>query len=296
MADPGPLRCRVEVGLFQLVQGSVRALPHRLAARVGAGWGDIWRAVSPGRRRLALENLARALPEIDEEQRRRLARQCFRELGTTVAEILSFGRFDATDLCRHVTVEGWDHLKEAEEDERGVMLLSAHVGNWEMAAQIIGLYAGPLHVVVRAMDNPALDRRIRGVREAHGNHTLVKRGAVRGILKTLRAGGRVGILVDQRARRSAGVLVPFLGRPAWTTTTPAAIALRTGSPVVPVFGERRSRGRLLVRVRPPIRPGGLDGSNPEAIAHLTTRYVEAVEEQIRRNPGSWTWMHDRWRQ
>lgn len=295
MADPGPVRRAVEIGLYRLMEASIRLLPHRLAAPIGMTWGEQWRILSPRRAGLARENLARALPELGAADHERLARACFRELGATVAETLSYGRFDPVGLCRRVTLEGWEHLTEAEGDGRGVVLLSAHVGNWEMAAQVIGLYAGPLAVVTRAMDNPLLETRIRALRERLGNRTLVKEGAVRGMIRTLREGGRVGILVDQRARHAAGILVPFLGRPAWTTSAVAAVSLRTQAPVVPAFGERLPGGRLRVHLRPPIRPRGLDRSDPEALVRLTARYLEAVGEQIKRQPECWTWMHDRWR-
>lgn len=295
------VRHLVEYVAFLLVKALIRTLPHRGARAVGRRLGRLAHGVLRRHRRIARDNLARAFPELDREERARSVRRCFEHFGTALADAVSVSRFDLVELCRRMDLEGWEHLQEAEAragDEAGVgvVVLSAHLGLWEVAAYPPGIYGGPLHVVGRPMDNPLLDRELVRARARFGNRLLAKRGAVRPMMKILARRGRVGILIDQRARPGEGIWVPFFGIPSYTTPVLARIALRTGAPVVPIFGLPRPGGRYRIVLREAIWPdaaGDLEGE--EAVAELTRLYVAACEAEIRRHPELWLWMHRRWK-
>jgi KDO2-lipid IV(A) lauroyltransferase len=292
------LRYLLEYLAILAVRGFVRLLPHRAARGIGRGIGRLAHAVLRRHRRIAAGNLALALPELGEAERRRTVRACFEHFGLALADAVSVQRFDLEELCRRLDLEGWEHLQEAEHRAAGtgLFVLSAHLGLWEVAAYPPGIYGGPLHVVGRPVDNPWLDRELTRARARHGNPLIPKRGAVRPMMRVLSKGGRVGILIDQRARPAEGIWVPFFGQPSYTTPILARLALRTGAPVVPIFGFPRPRGRYRVVLREAIWPDEAAGlEEEEAVAELTRRYLAACEREIREHPEMWLWMHNRWK-
>jgi KDO2-lipid IV(A) lauroyltransferase len=286
-----PVRHRLEYGLYLLLKGALRALPHAGARAAGRGIGWIAWRLDVRHRRVAEENLALALPELPEAERRRLARDCFRHFGAALCDGVSSTRFDAVGICERFTLQGWEHLEAAEALGRGIFVLSPHIGFWELVPPVIGLYRGRFHIVFRPPDNPYLDRELRALRERFAGVVVPKRGAARKMLEVLRDGGRVGLLIDQRVQPREGIEVPFFGRPALTTPVLARLSLRTGAPVVPVAVIPAPHGRYRFVARRPVLP---EGEGEEAVAALTRRYLEAAEAQIREHPEMWLWMHRRW--
>jgi Kdo2-lipid IVA lauroyltransferase/acyltransferase len=286
-----PVRHRIEFGLYLGLKGLLRALPHEGARAVGAALGSLAYRVDRRHREVALRNLALALPELDAAGRERLTRDCFRHFGVALTDLVSSSRFDPVEVCSRFTYEGWEHLDEAAAAGKGVFLLTAHLGLWEIAALPVGLYKGPLHVVARPADNPHLERELRHLRERFGNRVIHKHGAARPMLQAIRGGGRLAILIDQRVQAKEGIQLPFFGRPAWTTPILARMSLRTGAPVAAVFTFAEPKGRYHLVVRPPIHP---EGEGEEAVAALTQRYLDLIEAEIRARPAAWLWMHRRW--
>lgn len=288
-----PLRHRVEYGAYLTLKGFLRALPHSGARSFGRGLGSLAHRLDRRHRDVALRNMALALPEMGEGERRRLVRECFRHFGAALCDAVSSTRFGATDLCHRFSLRGWEHLDEAESRGKGIFILSAHLGFWELVPPVVGLTRGRMDIVVRPADNPYLDRELRALRERFGNAAIAKRGAARKMLEALRARGRVGILIDQRVQEREGIAVPFFGRPALTSPVLARLSLRTGAAVVPVAAYPEPGGKYRIVVRPPILPP--EGEEGEAaVAALTRRYLEAAEEDIREHPEMWLWMHRRW--
>lgn len=298
MPADAPLRHRAEHALYRGVRGLLRTLPHPFARRAGGVLGDLFYLAAGRRRRIAVGNLHDAFPEHGEAACRRLARASFRHLGAAVCDAVSASRFDLVDLCRYLRYEGWEHLEDAREEARrqgrGFFGLTAHLGCWEIAAHVTGAYFGPLHVVGRPLDNPHLDRELAALRARFGNLLIPKRGAARRILRAIGGGEMVGLLIDQRVKPHEGIQVPFFGRPAVASPLLAQLSLRTGAPVVPIFCFPEPGGRYLYAVRPPIEPPP-GAAGPAAEAALTRRYLERMEEEIRRRPEQWMWMHDRWK-
>jgi KDO2-lipid IV(A) lauroyltransferase len=288
-----PVRHRLEYGLYLALKGFLRALSHAGARRCGRVLGLLGYALDGRHRRVALDNLALALPELPPEARRRLVRACFQHFGGALCDTISSTRFDARGMCRRYTLVGWEYLEEADRRGKGVFLLTGHFGLWEMAPPVIGLYHGPLDIVVRPADNPWLDRELVALRERGGNRVVAKHGAARRMIEVLRRSGRLGILIDQRVQPREGIWVPFFGQPALTTPVVARLSVRTGAAVVPVSSFPLPGGRYRVVIHPPILPP--EGEEGEAaVAALTRRYLEAAEADIRAHPEMWLWMHRRW--
>jgi KDO2-lipid IV(A) lauroyltransferase len=288
-----PVRHALEFALALPVLTLVALLPHGAVRRLGGALGAAAGVVDRRRRRIARENLAAALPELDRRERERVVARCFRHFGAAFLDALSTRRFDGPELCRRVTWEGLGHLVAAEAAGRGVIVLAAHFGNWEVVPAALGANWGPMAAVGRPVDNPHVDRLVQALRVRFGNRSIPKRGAVREMFRVLAAGGRLGLLIDQRVRAEEAIDVPFFGRPALTSPVVARLALRTGAPVVPVAGYHEPGGRYRVVFDPPLWPEGAD--DEVATFAFTRRCLEASEAAIRRHPEQWLWLHRRWK-
>lgn len=287
-----PVRHRIEYGLYLLLKGMLRALPHESARNVGRAVGSLGHALDRRHREVALRNLELAMPEIPPAERRRLVRDCFRHFGAALCDAISSTRFDARDLCERFNLEGWENVEAADRPGKGFFVLSPHLGFWELVPPLIGAFHRKMNIVMRPADNPYLDRELRGLRERFGNGTLPKRGAARRMLETLKDGGIVGILIDQRVQAKEGIEVPFFGRPALTTPILARLSLRTGAPVLPVALFPEPDGKYRFIAHPPIVPP--EEGDEEAVAELTRQYLAVAEQDIRLHPEQWLWMHRRW--
>jgi KDO2-lipid IV(A) lauroyltransferase len=292
-----PLRHRLEYAAYRLAGAPLMALPHAAARAAGRPLGDLAWFLDRRHRRVALENLALAYPELPAARRRRLAHACFRHFGRAVTDTLSARRFDLVELCRRTTIEGWDHVLAARRasPSGGFFVMAAHLGLWEHAGHVIGVYGGPLHVIGRPLDNPWLDRELTEARRRYGNHLLAKRGSARRAMRAIAEGEPVGILIDQRVQPQEGIEVPFFGRPARTTPVLARLSLRLAAPVVPIHGFPEPRGRYRVVFEEAILPPAGRGDDEATVRELTARYTAVMEAAIRQRPEQWLWMHRRWR-
>jgi KDO2-lipid IV(A) lauroyltransferase len=180
------------------------------------------------------------------------------------------------------------------QEGRGVLIFTGHFGYWEMLALAHALRIGPMSVLARPLDNQQLDAMLEEIRTRTGNSVIPRRGAVRRILRELAAGRTVGILIDQHLHEADAVRVGFFQRPAATTSALAAIALRTGAPVIPVFALPLPHGRYRLIYEHPVQPPLAD--TPDAVREFTQRCTDVLEMYVRRHPELWMWMHRRWRE
>jgi Kdo2-lipid IVA lauroyltransferase/acyltransferase len=269
-------------------------LPLPLGLWLGRRLGDASYMALGRRRRIALANLARAYPALPLRDRARLARRASQHLGMTMIELTRLLSRPLEATLQRIHVEGAEHLETVMATHGRALLLTAHLGNWELLALAHRLTAFDLSIVVRPLDAPWLDALAERLRRRTGVELIDKRGALRPVLEALRRGRMIGILMDQNAARREGVFVDFFGRPASTSRSIALLALRTRTPVVPVFARRDSGGRHTVRVHPALPLPAANGSD-EAIVELTARCTTAIERAIRESPEQWLWSHDRWR-
>lgn len=279
---------------MRLLAAALGRLPRAPAAWLGRRIGDGLWLVLRGRRRVATENLRQALPALSVAERRLVARRSFQHLGVLFVEICGLLARPLGDVLTGVRLEGREHLDAVMRKHGRALLLTAHLGNWELLPAASRLTPYPLTIVVRPLDVPWLNRVAEALRGKAGIELIDKRAALRPVLTALARGRLVGILLDQNASRREGVFVPFFGRSASTSRSVAVLALRTGAPVVPIFTRREPDGGHLVTVKAPIEPSD-DGAGQRAVTELTARYTAAIEAAIRETPEQWLWMHERWR-
>lgn len=287
----GLLAATVGLRLLLPIGWLLAHLPLGIGLSVGRRLGDALWWLLPGRRRVTLANLARCLGrEESPAQLRRLGRRSFQHVGMTVVEACRYFLRPTDVMLSRVRVEGSEHFKTAAAQGRGLLILTAHYGNWELLAAAHSLAGLPLSIVVRPLDHPVLDDLAARFRRRSGAELIIKRQAAREVLEALRRQRMVGVLLDQNATRAEGVFVPFFGVPASTSKGLAILALRTGAPVVPVFLRRDPDGRHCIEVGPPIPPP----ADRDVVAY-TALFNETLEATIRRAPEQWLWMHARWR-
>jgi KDO2-lipid IV(A) lauroyltransferase len=269
-------------------------LPAPVARWLGRGLGEVLAVSLPGRRRRTLANLERAFPELSAGERRQLCRRFYHHLGQMVLELCALLTWPLERTLSAITLDGREHLETAMAASGRALLLTAHVGNWELLAAAHRLTGVRLAIVVRPLDSGVLELLARLWREKTGVELIDKRGASRPVRAALARGGAVGILLDQNAARREAVFVPFFGVPASTSRSMAVLAIRTRTPILPVFIRREGWGRHRAVIHPPLPGSGSDAS-PGAVAELTRQCTAAIEAAIRETPEQWFWMHDRWR-
>ena len=301
MADPHGKRLRRAVR-SAVIRGAVRLaslLPLGVALALGDLLGRIGWALAGKTRRLALSHLAAALPELPEAGRRALARAAFLHIGRAAGEALAVRRIDPR-LEAYVAIAGDGErlLREAHAAGKGFVLVTGHLGNWELLARRIARATGPSVTIARRSWDARIDAMVAGFRQQGGVTTLWRddRSTGRAILKAFRQGMGFGILIDQDTGVE-GVFVPFFGRLAWTPRGAADLALRFHSPVFVAWTRRRGPGRgdgYLLEVEPMACDPDPADREAEVVA-LTARCTARLEAAIRRAPGEWVWMHERWK-
>lgn len=290
--SPGSVAHRIQyVGYLALTRG-IRLLPHRWVGGFGAQFGRLAYRLLGRRRRLTLENLAGSFPDLKPAEREAMGRACFAFYGRFFLESFSLERFPPDEVRRRFDVEGAHHLEEAKERGRGVLVIGGHFGANELALYPLTELFDAVWILVRPQNNPYVAADIDRVRIAMGVATVPRRRSAHRMLNILRRGEVAALTMDQRVRPSEGLLVPFLGRFAWTTRLPAQLSVTSGAAVVPVSCVPSGGGRYRVVASPPILP---QGKGEAEVFRLTCRYVEALEAQIAEKPELWFWLHTRWR-
>jgi KDO2-lipid IV(A) lauroyltransferase len=287
------LRYRVEALAARTVQSFVRLLPMSTVRLLGRSIGTLAYQLDFPHRRIAHENLALAFPNRPASERRALARNMFAHFGALLFELLKFGTLSRRQMLAAIEGEGEERVRQALAQGRGVLFFTGHFGYWEIHAMAFALRIEPTSLLARPLDNPLLDAMLEEIRTSTGNRVIQRRGAVRRILKDLAAGRGVAILIDQHLHESDAVYVGFFQRPAATTSALAALALRTGAPVIPVFALPLPRGRYRLIYERPVEPPLADA--PDAVREFTQRCTDVLEMYVRRHPDLWLWMHRRWR-
>ena len=238
-------------------------------------------------RRVARRNLE--LAGYAEGERERITDGVYASIARVLVTFARFPRLTKANIGSWIRYEGLEHFEEAKRRGRGVLFATAHFGNWELSAFAHGLLTEPMNVVVRPLDNAAVDRLVEARRQLSGNRLIQKKDAARGILRALAANEAVGILVDQNSSLAEGVFVDFFGAQACANAAFAKIAVRSGAAVIPGFAVwEAAEGRYVLRFYPPVEMAG------DAAAD-TQRLHTVLEQVIRRNPDQWLWIHRRWK-
>ncbi|MGA7887324.1 MAG: lysophospholipid acyltransferase family protein [Acidobacteriaceae bacterium] len=281
--------------MVRMLLSGFAVLPRPLAWRVGAavGW-FAWLAV-PKLRRTGLRNLEIAFPQMPAAERERLLRRLYRHLGRQLAEFCRMPRYTRDNTRGLIRYEGLEHYLAARERGHGVLIITGHLGAWELSSFWHSLMGYPMTMVIRRLDNPRVDRLVNGIRCLHGNRVVHKDDFARGLLAAMRQGDTVGILMDTNMTPPQGVFVPFFGTPACTASGLARVALRTGAAVLPGFLVwEDAEQQFVLRFGPEI-PLLRTGDDERDIVENTARFTAAIEESIRCSPDQWLWVHRRWK-
>ncbi len=279
---------------LQTLGAVAQRLPHDWSLAAGRRMGGLMSMVVRSRRRRVLANLELALGRsLSAEERHQIMRQVFHMFGQTLVETLMLPKMVRQGLDRYVDIEGWEHLEKAVGAGRGAIVFTGHFGNWEMVALAQGARGIPMDVVGRPPADAHLAQHLSMTRTLTGNRDISKYEAARPMLRSLREGRTVGLVIDQNVGGDHGIFVPFFGHQASTTPALAVLALKTGAPLVGVF-DYPENGRHRIVYDPPLEnlPSGRGRADIHA---LTARVTSIIEEKVRRRPDLWLWMHNRWR-
>lgn len=288
-------RALAEYVPVRVLAGALGLMPRRWALACGRGAGLLAWALDGAHRKVALENLEAAYgASMSPERRAAIARGVFSHFGTVAVECLLMPQRGPSDLSWLVEYEGVEHLRKAFLKGKGVFVFSGHFGNWEMVALMQGFLGYPIGMVTRPLDNPLLEKLLARGRTRSGNEIIHKRSAARGMIRTLRQGWCVAIVIDQDTRGTECVFVDFFGRPAATTPALARLALRGGTPVVPVFGIPLPDGRYRITYLPEVAAPDTGDREADVVA-MTQECTRLIEEWVRRHPEMWLWIHRRWK-
>jgi KDO2-lipid IV(A) lauroyltransferase len=272
----------------------VNLLPEGFSLWMGGQLGLMGFYLDREHRKVALQNLRIAFgQERSEEELHVIAKKTFQNLGMMAMEFFRIPRMDVENFKKKLVVEGLDKVMELLKRKRGVLLLVSHFGNWELMGLMSKVIGNPIMVVAKPMKNRYVDQFITGIRQEAGLEVIPSEKASRKVIRALSENRIVGILIDQRAKRTEGVWADFFGRKAPTTPSLALLALKTGAPVLPVFMIRNGfQGHRLLIKKPLelIRTGNVR-KDVEANTQLINHTLEAM---IREYPDQWFWVHRRW--
>lgn len=292
MAAGTAVRHRVEFAFARTVQAGLRLMPMTAVRACGGALGAMVSTVDRFHRRIALENLSRAFPSRSLVENAQVCRGMFMHFGRLLLELIQFSTLPQEEMLARVEVEGQEYVDQAYRQGKGVLYFTGHFGYWEIQAIAFALHAEPISVVARPLDNPYLHAMLERIRTCTGNTVIYRQGGLRRVLRDLQSNRGVAMLIDQHLQ-SDTVSVEFFNRPAATTSALAALALRTGAPVIPVFAFPLPGGRYRLIYDCPVPAPETDG--PDAIREFTQRCTDVLEMYVRRDPQLWLWMHRRWR-
>jgi KDO2-lipid IV(A) lauroyltransferase len=273
---------------YSLVAG-LRFLPRSMAEKVAFGAAKLLDKAVPRLRRIARQNLAMALPELNTAKCEHIVDGTFRSIGRLLLAIARFPSLHVSNIGQWIAYEGLEHYAAAKQKGCGILVATAHLGNWELSAFAHALLTEPMHVMVRPLDNRLIDRLVAERRMLSGNRLIFKRDAARAVLKALRNNEAVGILIDQNTSESEGVFVDFFGKQACAGSGFVKLAYRSQAPVVPGFALwDEQRKRYVLRFFPAIELTGDEQAD-------TQRIHSFLERTIRQYPDQWMWIHRRWK-
>jgi KDO2-lipid IV(A) lauroyltransferase len=270
-------------------------LPRSIARSLAAAAARILLMLLPKLRRIAVFNLRLAFPGWTAAQCRATLRNMAHCLGWQAVEFARFPRYSRGNIEEVIEIEGHENFLEAQRRGRGVLVLTGHIGAWEVSSFAHAVYGFPMHYLARPLDNARLDAFVNRYRGLVGNEPISKNESARTVLKVLNSGGIVGILADQNTLPEEGVFVDFFGRTACTTTGIARLALHTGSPVVPGYAYWDDALRKYKLRFDPAVELVETGNQEHNVFENTQRFAKIIEAIIRKYPDQWVWVHARWK-
>ncbi len=288
----------IEYALARVVVGSLSILPLRFTLAAGEGVGSFLYPALGRLRRVGETNLRLAFPEMDTAGRKVILRGVFRNLGRSLGAISRAGRLKPGDLEQLIEFPGESSLadyRNAAAAGRGRIILSAHLGSWELMATAFPAIIEPIHLLARRMDNPKIETMILEMRTRFGNSQIDKINSASAIVRKLRGGEAVLILADINTHPKEGVFVPYFGVAACTTTGVAMLSIRTNSIILPTFLVwDEPKRKYVMKCGEPIEPQRSNDLKND-ILETTRRFTLEIERIVRQYPDQWLWIHRRWK-
>ena len=291
---PG-LRLRLEWLVVSALLHGLGALPRSWARAAGAGLGAVAFVVTGRLRRTAETNLLLAYPHSDAGWRLQQVRALYRNLGLHLAEFCQMRHYTSQNTRRFLRYEGLDHYLAARDQGQGVLVVTGHLGMWELSSFYHSLMGYPMSMVIRRLDNPLVDRLVNSIRCLHGNTVLHKDDFARGLLGAMRRGETVGILMDTNMTPPQGIFVDFFGTLACTASGLARVSMRTQAAVLPGFLTWRDAEQKYVLEFGERLPLVATGDDEQDVLTNTQICTTAIEGWVRRYPEQWLWVHRRWK-
>jgi len=290
-----PIRQRLEYWLVRVVAGLLGFMPRTMARVLSGALAFLTYALMGRLRRVGERNLALAFPHLDSKVKRAELRGVYRSLGWQLVEFCRMARYTPANTRDWIRTEGLEHYLAAAARGKGVLIVTGHLGAWELSSFYHSLMGHPMGMVIRRLDNRLLDDYVNRIRCLHGNRVLHKDDFARGLLTAMRAGETVGILMDTNMTPPQGVFVDFFGRAACTASGLARVALKTGAAVLPGFMLWEPAEKKYVLHFGPELVFKRSEDHEADILAATQQCASATEAWIRRYPDQWLWIHRRWK-
>ncbi len=285
------MRPGTECALLKAVLWALGVLPAPVSVLVGKGLALVWYLLDGRHRRKILADIERTpLASLPLREKKRMVRRMYLHYGVMLAELAKFRRWPAERVKACIDFAEGEKLREAAQ-ESNVLVVSAHFGNWELTGMCLPLYGVKMAVVARPLKNPCLDDLLNSIRTRFGQKTMKKFNVMREIIKSMREGYSIGVLIDQDAERDC-VYVPFLGETAATLTVPAKLAVKYGMPIFCVVSYRERPFRHRYRIIGPIE---CPREGDDAVEKACRAFNDAISQVILEHPEQWMWLHHRWR-
>jgi Kdo2-lipid IVA lauroyltransferase/acyltransferase len=289
------MRRRLE---FVLVWAAVKLLslpPRSIARSMGAFVGRLALLLTPRLAGVGDLNLRLAFPEKSAAERQQILRKLYRNLGWLLAEFCQMPRYTPETTRSFIRYEGLEHYLAARDEGKGVLILTGHLGAWELSSFYHSLMGYPMSIVIRRLDNPLVDSLVNHIRCLHGNQVLHKDDFARGLLASMRRGETVGILMDTNMTPPQGSFVDFFGHPACTGSGLARIAMKTGARVLPGFLLwQEATQQYVLRFGAPLCLAASGDVEADVLAN-TALFTKVIEDYVRQYPDQWLWVHRRWK-
>ncbi|PNX50495.1 MAG: hypothetical protein BV458_13110 [Thermoplasmata archaeon M9B2D] len=292
------MRMKIVFYFFQsicilLIAFPLALLPSRFVMWTGQLLGKVGFLFWKSRRNIAIDAIKKTIdaeclsPTLSPYE---TAKQSFVHLGQSFLELIKVYFTGGKRIIESISIVGSEHLYEALDNKKGVIIITGHYGNWELLALAFSQKVSKAHAVARRQNNPFLNFFVDKIRRRFGNTIIYKDGALKKIMSVLRSNGIVGILYDQCVVKDEGVLVEFLCRKAWTMKIPVLLSQKTGAPLLPVFIRRSPAGGHMIMIDKPFYP-----ANETGISENLRKMNGFIEKHIKGDPSQWLWIHRRWK-
>ncbi len=275
--------------LLKLIAWLPLPIIHGFGCFVGFVFGHVVRH----HRADAFLALERSFPKLSPGECKRIINTMYRLQGINMGEMIWYSMRGIEAIGQAIEMEGVENFERAQARGKGVIVLTAHIGNYELMPMITASKGIKLSVIVKRIKNETINQVIEKLRTHEGLTFLSTKHAYRDCLKALRRNEAVGMIIDQNMTRKEGVFVDFFGKPACTSPGLAFMAAQSKAPVVPAFIHRKADGGFVFKVHPLMEPP--EDRSPESTHAATQLYTKTIEDAIRETPEQWIWMHRRWR-